>query len=61
MMGFTEKVEAGKRFKTLCPYHEEETPSMVVHPSEEYFYCFGCGKEGTIGELERELHRKGEL
>lgn len=29
-----------------CPFHSEKTPSMKVH--KHYFYCFGCGENGTI-------------
>ena len=26
----------------LCPFHEEETPSLSVAPRKQIFYCFGC-------------------
>ena len=32
--------------KMCCPFHEEKTPSCVLHLSSMRFYCFGCGKEG---------------
>lgn len=28
----------------LCFVHNEQTPSCHLHPSEEYFKCFGCDK-----------------
>jgi len=37
---------AGSNFKGLCPFHSEKTPSFTVFPSENSFYCFGCGAGG---------------
>ncbi len=36
----------GKNKKGLCPFHSEKTPSMVVYPDTQSFYCFGCGAGG---------------
>ena len=37
---------AGSNVKGLCPFHNEKTPSMVVYPESQSFYCFGCGAGG---------------
>ncbi len=37
---------AGSNFSGLCPFHSEKTPSFVVFPATESFYCFGCGAGG---------------
>ncbi len=37
---------AGSNLKGLCPFHSEKTPSFVVYPSDNSFYCFGCGIGG---------------
>lgn len=43
------KVEkAGKNFKARCPFHNEKTPSFVISPERENYYCFGCGAKGDI-------------
>ena len=37
----------GNRWKGPCPFHEDNDPSFIVYP-DGGFYCFGCGKTGTI-------------
>ncbi|MDD3154685.1 MAG: DNA primase [Victivallaceae bacterium] len=34
------------RFKGLCPFHQEKTPSFTVDEGKGFFHCFGCGKSG---------------
>lgn len=38
----------GRNKKCLCPFHSEKTPSMVVYPDTQSFYCFGCGTGGDV-------------
>ncbi|HRP04615.1 MAG TPA: CHC2 zinc finger domain-containing protein, partial [Opitutaceae bacterium] len=40
--------KAGSRFKGLCPFHSEKTPSFHVDPDKGFFKCFGCGKAGDV-------------
>lgn len=43
----TELRRAGPgRFKGLCPFHEERTPSFSVNADEGFYHCFGCGAGG---------------
>ena len=37
------------RWKTLCPFHVEKTPSCIM--GDQYFHCFGCGASGDVFEL----------
>ncbi len=39
---------AGRTYKGLCPFHNEKTPSFVVFPETQSYYCFGCGEAGDI-------------
>ena len=36
----------GRTYTGLCPFHNEKTPSFVVYPDTQSFYCFGCGAGG---------------
>jgi DNA primase len=38
--------KAGSSFKALCPFHEEKTPSFIVHRGDSHYHCFGCGAHG---------------
>ncbi|MDY3846094.1 MAG: DNA primase [Eubacteriales bacterium] len=37
----------GSNLSGLCPFHSEKTPSFTVYPSDNSFYCFGCGVGGN--------------
>lgn len=38
----------GHDLAACCPFHNEKTPSFTVHPGEQFFKCFGCGKSGDV-------------
>ncbi len=40
--------KSGQRYKGLCPFHQEKTPSFTVHPEHQFYYCFGCGEHGDV-------------
>ncbi len=40
--------KVGGRFKALCPFHKEKTPSFQVDATKQLFHCFGCGAGGDV-------------
>ena len=45
---------AGKGYKGRCPFHPDDTPSLMVSPEKGLWHCFGCGAGGdAIGFLMR--------
>lgn len=36
------------RYKGLCPFHQEKTPSFHVMNDKGFYYCFGCQAKGDI-------------
>src|SRR5687768_3527691 len=39
---------SGKKWKGLCPFHAEKTPSFYVDSDLQLFHCFGCKKGGDV-------------
>jgi DNA primase len=48
---------AGTKYKGLCPFHSEKTPSFHVDPEKGFFHCFGCLAGGDVFKF-LELHEK---
>ena len=48
---------AGERWKGLCPFHPEKTPSFTVNPKLGIFHCFGCHTGGDAFEFLRRHDR----
>ena len=46
--GYVLVKRAGRNLKALCPFHSEKTPSLVLYPDNQSFYCFGCGAGGDV-------------
>ena len=44
--------KSGANWMGLCPFHNEKSPSFSVSPTKQFYYCFGCGANGSaIGFL----------
>ncbi len=38
--------KSGQDFTTCCPFHGDDTASLVVTPAKNLWHCFGCGAAG---------------
>ena len=36
------------RWMGLCPLHKDHKPSFLMDPSQNLFYCYGCGRGGDV-------------
>ncbi|TCJ75811.1 UNVERIFIED_ORG: DNA primase [Dietzia maris] len=49
---YTDLKPAGAaRYKGLCPFHQENTPSFTVQTDSGRYHCFGCGADGDAISL----------
>ena len=46
--GGIELKKSGKDWVGRCPFHEDETASLVVTPAKNLWHCFGCGLGGGV-------------
>ena len=53
------KPAGGGRFKALCPFHNEKTPSFHVRREHQTFHCFGCDKGGDVFTFLQEIEGIG--
>lgn len=47
----------GSKFKGLCPFHDDHSPSMVVDPSFRSYRCWACGAKGDVFSFVQQIER----
>ncbi|MEI9985766.1 MAG: CHC2 zinc finger domain-containing protein [Aliidongia sp.] len=47
----------GKDYAARCPFHADDTASLIVTPSKNLFHCFGCSAAG--GPIDWVMKRRG--
>lgn len=47
--------KSGDKYKGLCPFHQENTPSFYLEPNNGLYYCFGCQAGGDVIKFLMEL------
>lgn len=45
--GFSLKAH-GKDYALRCPFHQDDTASLVISPDKNLYHCFGCGAAGSV-------------
>ena len=49
--------KSGTNYKSLCPFHSENSPSFSVSSSKQIFNCFGCGVGGNVITFVQKMER----
>ena len=40
--------QKGRNFFGVCPFHDDNHPSMSVSREKQIYTCFACGATGTV-------------
>ncbi|MEI6423913.1 MAG: DNA primase [Lentisphaerota bacterium] len=48
IQGYLPLKRTGNKYKALCPFHTEKTPSFTINQERQMYHCFGCGKGGDV-------------
>ena len=41
-----------------CPFHDEETPSLIIDGTKDRVVCFGCGLDVSVEEYIDKLNKQ---
>ena len=41
-------INLNDKYKALCPFHDDHSPSFSVHPDKQIYKCFSCGESGNV-------------
>ena len=52
--------KAGNEYMGLCPFHDDQNPSLSVNVEKGVWHCFGCGRSGNYQTFLKEWKARGE-
>ncbi len=41
-------ISKGKSFASVCPFHDDHSPSMMINKEKQIYKCFSCGAGGNV-------------
>lgn len=47
-------IPRGKNYFGICPFHDDNNPSMSVNPTKQIYKCFSCGASGSVFQFIRD-------
>ena len=50
--------EGGGEYKIVCPFHDDDNPSLSISEDKRVFHCFGCQTSGDLVYLFAKLAKK---
>jgi len=52
--------KAGNEYMGLCPFHDDQKPSLSVNVEKSLWHCFGCGRGGNYQTFLKEWTARGK-
>ncbi|UPU39754.1 CHC2 zinc finger domain-containing protein [Erysipelothrix sp. Poltava] len=49
----------GKNYWGVCPFHDDNNPSMSVSPDRQIYKCFVCGAGGNVFSFVKDFEKIG--
>jgi DNA primase len=47
----------GAMLRSLCPFHDDRSPSLRLYPAAKSFRCYVCGASGDVVDFVRMFNR----
>ncbi|HUS49911.1 MAG TPA: CHC2 zinc finger domain-containing protein [Candidatus Paceibacterota bacterium] len=52
-------LDVDKKGRTLCPFHNDNDPSLFLSDDKNIFHCFGCNAKGNILTFIKKMEKEG--
>lgn len=57
--GAQKVTSSGQSIKLCCPFHQDSSPSAVIHLDKKFFYCFGGNCGHSTGDILKVVQKLG--